>query len=155
MIPSIETNSVAIAIARENSELHSQKLQLLFATSLPETQLLEKGGKAVEGVIIVKPCLAEKSEYMEQAKIRWEQQNIDWRVATSYDAAQALIAAIQLSENSTRSEVLNNLQTLNLRVDETSGFGLKWSSSDYHCNAQRKYCLVQIRNHAFKEISQA
>jgi ABC-type branched-subunit amino acid transport system substrate-binding protein/DNA-binding CsgD family transcriptional regulator len=153
VISSIETNSVAIAIASENSTLEPQeRLQLLFATSLPETPTLEKGLTAVEGAVLVSPCLAEESDYMQQARIRWGQQEINWRVATSYDATQALIEAIRLSEVPTREEILNNLEGLNLSVEQTSGFGLKWSESDYHSNAQRPYCIAQIRNRRFEEI---
>jgi ABC-type branched-subunit amino acid transport system substrate-binding protein len=144
---------VAIAIASENSTLEPQeRLQLLFATSLPETPTLEKGLTAVEGAVLVSPCLAEESDYMQQARIRWGQQEINWRVATSYDATQALIEAIRLSEVPTREEILNNLEGLNLSVEQTSGFGLKWSESDYHSNAQRPYCIAQIRNRRFEEI---
>jgi ABC-type branched-subunit amino acid transport system substrate-binding protein len=155
-ISSIEVNSVAIAIARANYELQSQKLQLLFTTSLPETLTIEKGGQAVEGVVLASPCLAENSDYMQQAKTRWEQQEINWRVATSYDAMQALIEAIklseELSEEPTREAILKNLEGLNLSINQTSGFGLNWSNSDYHSNAQRPYCITQIRNRRFEEM---
>lgn len=153
VISSIETNSVAIAIASENSTLKPQeRLQLLFATSLPEEPTLERGLTAVEGAVLVSPCLAEESDYMQRARIRWGQQEINWRVATSYDATQALIHAIRLSEGPTREEILNNLEGLNLSVEQTSGFGLKWSESDYHSNAQRPYRIAQIRNRRFEEI---
>jgi ABC-type branched-subunit amino acid transport system substrate-binding protein len=153
VISSIETNTVAIAIARENSNLpQSKKLQLLFTTSLPEIPMLEKGGEALEGAVLVGPCLAEDSDYMQQARIRWGQQEINWRVATSYDATQALIEAIRLSEVPTREEILNNLEGLNLSIEQTSGFGLKWSESDYHSNTAREYCIAQIRNNRFEVI---
>jgi ABC-type branched-subunit amino acid transport system substrate-binding protein len=153
VISSIETNSVAIAIASENSKLQpEEKLQLLFTTSLPEIPMLEKGGEALEGAVLVSPCLAEDSDYMQQARIRWGQQEIDWRVATSYDATQALIEAIRLSEVPTREEILNNLEGLNLSIEQTSGFGLQWSESDYHSNTAREYCIAQIRNNRFEVI---
>jgi ABC-type branched-subunit amino acid transport system substrate-binding protein len=153
VISSIETNSVVIAIASENSKLQpEEKLQLLFTTSLPEIPMLEKGGEALEGAVLVSPCLAEDSVYMQQARIRWGQQEINWRVATSYDATQALIEAIRLSEVPTREEILNNLEGLNLSVEQTSGFGLQWSESDYHSNAQRPYCITQIQNGRFEEV---
>ncbi|MFM7573402.1 MAG: ABC transporter substrate-binding protein [Snowella sp.] len=153
VISSVETNSVAIAIARENHKLQSQKIQLLFTTSLPEIPTIEKGGNAVEGVILASPCLGENSHYVQQAKTRWEQPDINWRIVTSYDATQALIEAIKLSEWPTRESILKNLERLNLSVAQTSGFGLSWSISDYHSNAQRKYCITQICNRRFEEIS--
>lgn len=149
VISSIETNAVALAIATENSRLKSQRLQLLFSTSLPELTL-EKGGDSLEGAVLVHPALAENSDYMKQARIRWQQQEINWRVATSYDATQAIIGAIRLSIVLTREEILKKLEGLNLPVEQTSGFGLNWDSD--HSNTQRPYCIVQIRDHRFKEI---
>ena len=152
VISSIKTNAVALAIARENSKLQPQPLKLLLATSLPEELILEKGGSVLEGAVLVNPCLAEQSDYMKQAEIRW-QREINWRVATSYDATQALIEAIRLSKRLTGAEVLNNLAKLNLPVKQTSGFGLNWSDSDHHSNAQRKYCINQVRNREFEKVS--
>ena len=152
VISSIETNSVAIAIAFENFNLpQSQQLQLLFTTSLPETPTLEKGGKALEGTVLVSPCLAEASVYMKKARSRWEQE-IDWRVATSYDATQAIIEAINKSTVVTRESILENLETMVLDVDRTSGFGLNWSDTDYHANAQQQYSVWQVRHGRFEEI---
>jgi ABC-type branched-subunit amino acid transport system substrate-binding protein len=146
VISSIEANSVALAIARANFDLKS-RLKLLFSTSLPEIHTLEKGGEAVEGVILISPCLADNSAYMQKARARWNQQEINWRVATSYDATQVLIESIRLSARPTRKEVLDNLSTLSLPDNKTSGFGLQWSESDYHSNARREYCITQICRH--------
>jgi ABC-type branched-subunit amino acid transport system substrate-binding protein len=149
VISSIETNSVAIAIATENSKLQS-KLQLLFTTSLPEIPLLEKGGAAVEGAVLVSPCSVEKSDYIQKAQKRWGQQKINWRVATSYDATQAVIEAIRLSEIPTREQVLQNLQTIKLSPYQTSGLGVEWSRD--RTNVHSKYCIFQIRQQSFEEI---
>jgi ABC-type branched-subunit amino acid transport system substrate-binding protein len=154
-ISSIETNSVALAIARENSKLNSSGLQLLFSTSLPEQLTLEKGGNALEGVILVHPKLAAESDYMKQARNRWQQQEINWRVATSYDATQALIEAIRLSKDPTRSAILDNLETIKLPVDLTSGFGLSWSGSDNRFNIFSEYCISKICDLKFEEVADA
>jgi ABC-type branched-subunit amino acid transport system substrate-binding protein/DNA-binding CsgD family transcriptional regulator len=152
VISSIETNSVAIAIAVENFNLpQSQQLQLLFTMSLPETPTLEKGGKALEGTVLVSPSLAKSSVYIKKASSRWEQE-IDWRVVTSYDATQAIVAAINKSTVVTRQSILENLETMVLAVNQTSGFGLSWSDTDYHANAQRQYSVWQVRHGRFEEI---
>jgi ABC-type branched-subunit amino acid transport system substrate-binding protein len=151
LIPSVKTNLVAIAVNTQNFEFHTQKLQIISSLALSEKPTLEKGGNAIEGMMSISPCLAKNSDYMKAAKTRW-QQEIYWRVATSYDATQALITAIQLSKNPTREEILKNLKSLKLPIAKTSGFGLNWSSLDYHSNAQRKYCLFQIRQQKFEEI---
>jgi ABC-type branched-subunit amino acid transport system substrate-binding protein len=153
VISSIETNSVALAIARENNSLPPRRrLQLLLSTALTEMKILEKGGNALDGVVLAHPALAENSEYMKQAIDRWEQEKINWRVATSYDATQALIEAIRLSKKPTREEILKNLEVLSLSVNQTSGFGLNWSDSDYHSNNKRNYCISQIRHNKFEAI---
>lgn len=150
LISSITTNSVTIAFARINATLPSeQKLQLLSAMSLSEEESQKKGGNALGGLTLFSPCLAEKSDDMKKAANKWEQK-IYWRVATSYDATQAFIEAIQLSKKPTREEIIQNLRSLELPVNKTSGFGLSWNSD--HSNAKRKYCLFQIHNHKFEEI---
>lgn len=150
LISSLKNNSVIIGFARINATfLPPQKLELLSAMSLSEQEILNKGKNAVEGLALVSPCLAKKSVYMEKAKNRW-QQEIYWRVATSYDATQAFIEAIKLSKEPTREEILQNLRSLKLPVNKTSGFGLSWDSD--HSNTKRKYCLFKIRNHKFEEI---
>jgi ABC-type branched-subunit amino acid transport system substrate-binding protein len=151
VIPSIATNSVALAIARENIKLQSRKLKLFLATSLPENSTLLKGGEAVEGAVLVSPRVAETSAYMKRAKVRWESEEINWRVHTSFDAAQALIDAIRQSSGTpTRQEIFNNLKSVDLFEEQTSGCGLRWS--DDHSNIHREYCITQICNGQFERL---
>ena len=152
IISSIETNSVAIAIATENSNLQPhEKLQLLFTTSLPETLALEKGGKALEGAFLVSPCLAKTSVYMQTASSRWGQE-VNWRSATSYDATQAIIRAIESSAEVSRAAILENLKTIDLPIDRTSGFGLSWSATGDRANTKIRYGVWQVRHGRFEEI---
>jgi ABC-type branched-subunit amino acid transport system substrate-binding protein len=151
VISSIETNKIALDIARKNSSRTSQRLNLLFSTSFPERLILERG-EFIEGVVFVRPDLTEESDYMEQARNRWRQREVNWRVGTSYAAAQALLEAIRLSANTTREEILDNLQTIALCTDKTSRFGLNWSVSNDPSNTQREYCIAQIHNDTFKDI---
>ncbi len=152
IISSIETNSVALAIARENSKLNFSGLKLLLSTSLPEQLTLEKGGDALEGVLLVHPKLGKESNYMQKARHRWQQQEINWRVATSYDATQVLIEAIKLSKDPTRSAILDNLETIKLPVDLSSGLGLSWSGSGDRFNILSEYCISKICDRKFEEI---
>lgn len=143
LFPGVKTKSVASAIARENSTLKpTQKLQLLGGLALSEKNTIEKGGAALEGLIFSHPCLTGKSDYMEEATDRW-QQEVSWRVGTSYDATQAFIEAIRLSKKPNREEILDNLKSLELPEDKTSGFGpINWSED--RSNPQRKYCFFEI-----------
>ncbi len=153
LISNVKSNSIAIAINRKNASLSPKhKLQLLGAMSLSEEETLQRGGEAVEGMILVRPCLLPQYEYMKNAAKRWLQNEISWRTATSYDAAQAFSKAISLSKKVSRENILEQLQSPSflLKTEETSGFGLKWDPLD-HSNADRKYCVVQIKDGKFIE----
>ncbi|WP_310413189.1 ABC transporter substrate-binding protein, partial [Chamaesiphon sp. OTE_8_metabat_110] len=131
VLSSIVTNPVALALARENSKLGSNKLQLLFSTAMSERLTFYKGASAIENVALISPNIPENSVYTKYAKSRWGQSKLDWRVATSYDAAQALLEAIELSEQPTRMEILQKLNGLKRDdVDRTSGCGIKFSTLD-------------------------
>jgi hypothetical protein len=58
-----------------------------------------------------------------------------------------------LSKTKTREDILHQLQSPSflLSKEETSGFGLKWDPSD-RSNANRKYCVVQIKGGKFVDI---
>ena len=133
LISSIETSSIALAIAKENSRLNHHKMKLFFTTSLPEISALERGRDSLEDAFFIHPAI-EESGYTELAKKRWEQKEINWRVASSYAAAQALVAAIRSSsKNPNRQEVLENLKLLKLPIDS-------------------QYCITQIHNNSFVKV---
>lgn len=153
LISSVKTNSLALVIARYNLQLPKElRLQLIGAMTLSETATVEKGGEALEGMTIVSPCTP-SSAYMTDSAKRWQQKKIQWRTATTYDAAQALIAAIKKSgDNPTREEVLKNLPLVSLSPQETSGVAVDWFNSEApESNLNRKYCLYEIKDGIFKE----
>jgi ABC-type branched-subunit amino acid transport system substrate-binding protein len=141
----VQSNSVAIAINKYNNKLQADsKLKLLGAMSLSEVATLEKGGKELEGFVLVRPCFP-KSTYMTKQAQKWNLPELDWRTATSYDATKAFAKAITLSKNKTRAEILSQLQSqsFSLSEEETSGFRLKWDFSD-RSNENMKYCVVRV-----------
>jgi ABC-type branched-subunit amino acid transport system substrate-binding protein len=151
IISDVRTNSIAIAINKNNAR--NRKIQLFGAMSLSEDETLKNGGKYVEGMILMRPCLSSQSIYMKETAKRWNQQDTNWRTATSYDATQAFAKAISLSKSVTRESILRQLQspTFFLTKEETSGFGLKWDLSD-RSNSKREYCAVQIKDGRFIEL---
>ncbi len=158
LFTNIATNSIAIsasfAIDKINKELPaSQKLKMLAAMSLTETDTIEKGGKAIEGLILVRPFLSRTSKYTTNALQRWQLKEINWRTATSYDAIQAFGRAINLSRQKSRKEILRHLglPSFGLNENETSGVGLKWDSSD-RSNENRQYGVVKIKDGKFVDI---
>jgi ABC-type branched-subunit amino acid transport system substrate-binding protein len=156
IISNVKSNSIAIAINRKNASLLPKyKLQLLGAMSLSEEETLQRGGEAVEGMVLVRPCLLLEFEYMKNSAKSWLQKEIGWRTATSFDAAQAFAKAIRLSKPLSREEILHQLNSpsFSLSKDETSRFGLKWDFLD-RSNANRQYCIVKIKNKKFVEITE-
>jgi ABC-type branched-subunit amino acid transport system substrate-binding protein len=155
IISNVSTNSVAVAISRKNFSLQDKRMILISSMSLSEQETIEKGGKAVEGMILVRPCLLPESNYTKEAIEKWQRKEINWRQTSSYDATQAFIEAIKKSKSVSREEILNVLgsksEPFYLSEDKTSGFGLKWDVSD-RSNANQKYCVVQIKNGKFVEI---
>jgi ABC-type branched-subunit amino acid transport system substrate-binding protein len=125
LLPDTESISVAIEIASAQEKLSqsgTKKLQLLGADALYNPQILE-GGKAVEGLVLAVPWFRDQKNsktFAAQAKERWEG-NVSWRTATSYDATQALIKALPVTEKPSREAVLTNLKSINLAANETSG----------------------------------
>ncbi|NEP11687.1 MAG: ABC transporter substrate-binding protein [Symploca sp. SIO2C1] len=158
LFPSVKTSSVAISLARANTELpQNQRLQLLGGDALYLPDTLRQGGSAVEGLILAVPWFGGTSSYAKTAQKRW-QGRIGWRTASSYDATQALIEG--LSINATRETVVKALDSVKLSCTETSGEKLRfWASGD----PDRESYLVQVTKNApapsgstlgFKEIEQ-
>ncbi|NET62309.1 MAG: ABC transporter substrate-binding protein [Symploca sp. SIO2E6] len=157
LFPSVQTDSVAIAIAGANNQLpHNQRLQLLGGDALYVPDTLIQGGPAVEGLVLAVPWFGGTSEYANRAKDRWRGR-IDWRTANSYDATQALIKALSFGD-ATREKVVEALNKVQLSCNETSGEKLRfWASGD----PERESHLVQVAKDApapigsefgFKEI---
>jgi ABC-type branched-subunit amino acid transport system substrate-binding protein len=157
LLPSLGTTSVAISIARANADLpQNKRLRLLGGEALYLPETLIQGGSAVDGLVLAVPGFDQTSLYTTAAEKRWKGR-ISWRTAASYDAAQALING--LSNKATRKTVLENLRSLNLSCNETSGEKLRfWATGD----PDRESRLVQVDKNApapsgarlgFKEIN--
>ncbi len=160
---SVKTNSVAIEISKEIYEYNkkkenSMKIQMFGNMALSEQETIAKGGYYVDGIKVVRPCLAStvNSKYIKKATEEWTQGEtaINWRHATSYDAAQAFIQAIKMIEKSkeiTRENILGQLKSTSFLVsqDTSSGEPLKWGSSKDHPNESAKYCPAKIEKDKF------
>jgi ABC-type branched-subunit amino acid transport system substrate-binding protein len=160
LISNVNTNSVAIAISRKNSERPVEKrMRLISAMSLSEQETIEKGGEAVKGMILVRPCIAQNSKYVQEAIKRWQLKEINWRQSSSYDTTQAFVKAIKQSKSVSRQSIVSELRSksesgslsFSLSKGETAGFGLKWDKLD-RSNINQQYCVVQIKNGRFVEI---
>jgi len=158
LFPSVQTASVAISLARANSQLpQNQILQLLGGDALYLPDILTQGASTVEDLVLAVAWFEGTSEYARRAEQRWKGK-VSWETANSYDATQALIKT--LSSNATRENVVEDLKSVQLSCNETSGEKLQfWASG----NPDRKSHLVQVAKGApapsgsafgFKEIQQ-
>jgi ABC-type branched-subunit amino acid transport system substrate-binding protein len=160
-ITSGETNSAMIALARQNSLINSQlpidrQIKLFATHAIVDRETLARSGKSMEGIRLVSPCQNNKnSTYLRAARERWEQGDIYWRTAYSYDATQRIVKAIaQSSANPTRQEILDRLESIELTSAESSSFILfnrgKSRKSGEH-SIEGSVCLLKIKNGKFEQ----
>ncbi|MFB2923023.1 AAA-like domain-containing protein [Aerosakkonema funiforme] len=139
LLPSVDTTSVAISVAKANAKLpESQRLKLLGGDALYNPNTLIDGGNAVKGLVLAVSWFDRDTSYAANAQERWGG-NISWRTASSYDATQAFIKA--LSDKASRSTVLENLRKVQLSEQETSGYPLKFESNG---DRNGKALLVEV-----------
>jgi len=135
LLPNTEYISVGIGLASAQNNVKSgtEKLPLLGADSLSNQEIFNAGG-AVEGLVLAVPWFPDKVKpnsinFADKAKERWGEE-VSWRTATSYDATQAFIKALSLSEKPSRDAVLKNLKSINLAANETSGYPLHFVNGE-------------------------
>ncbi|UUO15661.1 ABC transporter substrate-binding protein [Dolichospermum heterosporum] len=160
LFPDTQSINIAMKITKEitnrnerlrNSPQNSpiRQLKMLSGDTLYKNETLDRGGKDAEGLIIAIPWFRDTPQtkpFAEKSNQLWGG-GISWRTATSYDATQAFIKA--LSNNPSRTTVLERLQKVNLDSSETSGYPLQFTE-----DRERKgeSILVQIKDGKFVEI---
>lgn len=122
LFPDTDYTSVAIELTKANAKLpDAQMLELLGGDSLYSIDTLTAGGESVENLVLAISWFANSAGVADFSK-RGEQQwggSVNWRTAMSFDATQAFITAF--SEDASRKSVLENLSSVSLPADETSG----------------------------------
>jgi ABC-type branched-subunit amino acid transport system substrate-binding protein len=154
LFPDKQYTSVALEIARANAELlaspsNQQKrgLKLLGGDALYNFATLNAGETAVEGMILAIPWFTGTSQsqpFSQAAQRQWGGQ-VSWRTATSFDATQALIAA--LSPDASRTSVLQKLPEVHLPASETSGDALQLAPDK---ELQREPMIVRVNGGKFE-----
>ena len=148
------TLKIAKEITKRNETLKTQnsprrELKMLGGDNLYQGEILNSGGKNVDGLIIAVPWFGETSQaqsFAKKAEKQWGG-GISWRTATSFDATQALIKA--LSNNPSRSTVLRGLENVSLTASETSGYPLKFTPER---EREGESILLQIKQGQFTMI---
>ncbi|MEG4318838.1 MULTISPECIES: ABC transporter substrate-binding protein [unclassified Microcoleus] len=134
LLPNTKKIPVVMGIARAANNLNNagtKRLQLLGADVLYAPEIL-KAGKAVEGLVIAVPWFRDEpnsKKFAKAAEKIWEGR-VSWTTATSYDATQAFIKALSVSNNLSRQTVLENLKSINLTANETSGNPLRFKDGE-------------------------
>ena len=158
LFPDTQSTDIALNVAKEitkiNETLRTQnpprrELKMLGGDNLYQGEILTIGGKNVEGLIIAVPWFRETSQAQFFAKKSDKQWGgaISWRTATSFDATQALIKA--LSNNPSRSTVLEGLANVSLSPNETSGYPLQFTPER---ERDGQSILLQIKQGQFTMI---
>ena len=103
----IDNGAGVIMLAAENKTLdkalqvikvNRQRLSLLGGDSLYDSKTWRVAGKSAEGMVLAVPWYIQghqDEEFTQVAKKLWRG-NVNWRTAMAYDAASALISAIEL-----------------------------------------------------------
>jgi ABC-type branched-subunit amino acid transport system substrate-binding protein len=114
--PSTELISGVIEIARARKNLKNlQNKPLLASSVLYDPNTLKVGGGVLEDLIIAAPWFAgapDSKQFAMEAEKIWKGQ-VSWRTKTSYDATQAFIKALSLSDEPSRPIVLEKLRAIN------------------------------------------
>lgn len=128
LFPNTQFTSVALEIARANSQLQAgERLKLLGGDALYGPTTLNAGA-SVEELILAVPWFAKSAQsrdFSNKAEKQWGGL-VNWRTAMSFDATQAFIDAF--SRNPSRSGVLKQLQSTNISSQKTSGSPLQFTS---------------------------
>jgi branched-chain amino acid transport system substrate-binding protein len=116
LAPHIDRIDRAIFLARTNQG----KLPLYGSTTMYTFQTLKDGQKSVDGLVLPVPWHPETnpgSTFPKNASQRWGGV-VNWRTATSYDAAQAVIAGLQ--QSNTREGLQQALKSPNFSTPGAS-----------------------------------
>ena len=145
----------ALKIAQANKELLDRTSnrrgfkQLLGCDTLYGSDIVSKGGDAIEGLITVVPWFRETPEasnFAQKAESEWGG-GVSWRTAISFDTTQAFLQA--LSRNPTRSTVITKLKNVTVSANATSGYVFKFNPEK---ERETEPNLVYVKNNKFVSI---
>ena len=98
---------------------NQKQLNLLGGEVLDRPSVLEHG-KQFEGMVVTIPWIDSnpKSNFVKNSKTLWEAP-VSWRMATSYDATQAIIGALKI--NNTRNGIQQTLHSSSFSANGATG----------------------------------
>jgi branched-chain amino acid transport system substrate-binding protein len=129
LMPGQKNRSLINQLLKVNAQA-KRRFQFVGSDTLYNSDTLAIGAEVVKGLILAVPWArdsATAASFSERVRLQWKG-DVGWRVATSYDAMQALIKS--LSAQADRASVLAALQQLNLTPENTSGEPLTFTNGD-------------------------
>ncbi len=136
----LAANTGTLDKALQVVQVNQQRLQLLGGDDLYAPKTLEVGGAESVGMVVAVPWHIDanpSASFPRQSRLLWGG-DVNWRTALSYDATQALIAALQ--RNPTRSGVQQTLADPSFSTPGASGVVRFLPSGDRNASVQ----LVKI-----------
>ncbi|MFB2983604.1 ABC transporter substrate-binding protein [Microseira sp. BLCC-F43] len=136
----LAANTASLDKALQVVQVNSKQLSLLGGDDVYTPKTLEVGAASAEGMVVAVPWhikAVPNSNFVRQSKQLWNA-DVNWRTALSYDAAQALIAAIK--RNPTRLGVQQALIASDFSAPGASGIVRFLPSGDRNSTIQ----LVKI-----------
>jgi branched-chain amino acid transport system substrate-binding protein len=116
LLPSTESTSTALRIIKEIKASNSQ-INFVGGDALYTPTTLQQGGQAVEDLVLVVPIIPTDA-YAQEAEANWGGR-VNWRTVAAYDAAQALVQAIEkhgLKESIGRQDIIKTLNSITLKT---------------------------------------
>jgi branched-chain amino acid transport system substrate-binding protein len=101
---------------------NDNRLPLLGGDDIYDIKILQEGGSRAKGIVIAMAWHIDanpNSEFVRASKNLWGA-NVDWKTAMTYDASQALIAALKRNPNPTRNLVQEALSSPNFQASGVS-----------------------------------
>ncbi|MBW4576828.1 MAG: ABC transporter substrate-binding protein [Aphanothece sp. CMT-3BRIN-NPC111] len=136
----LATNASVLDKGLQVVQVNRKRLPLLAGDDVYTPKTLEVGGDAAVGMVVAVPWhidAAPQSTFKSQSRQLWGGE-VNWRTALAYDAAKALIAALQ--RNPTRSGVQQALSAPDFSTTGASGLVRFLPSGDRNATVQ----LVKI-----------
>lgn len=141
LLPSTKTYPTAITVANNNIQL-AKPLPLFGGDALYRSELLLDGKQAANGMVLAVAWFA-NTPYAKKARGRWGGQ-VSWRTANSFDATQALVEALKVSNS--REQVLEQLRSVQLSATQTAGKALKFDANGDRVDDPVLVQVVQTQN---------
>jgi len=116
LAPNVDVMDKAVRVV----EINNRKLPVLGGDSLFNSRLLRFGKEAAVGIVLAVPVDLSQSPFLKTSIAMWGKPSlVSWRTALSYDATQALAAAI--AKNPSRSGVRRSLAQPNFQAKGAKG----------------------------------